>query len=549
MLDYADKELKKSFILPFATPAVDRLKDFTKNMEMAAILYLAESSREKGESHILKKPEEKLAFITEAWYPVWLVPFDDTTLLFDGVGITSHAISYNIVPNVEIFNKDIQESKRTTEAYTATLFRNADHFKNFTGKQEKMIEGLVATFHLIEDFKTYFPQMKETQKQFTAKVVLPPLIEYHEIQASVDQLSNLRKRIDEDIENIYTSARLLNASTTERIKAIRHEIKKTQGKYDKQIEKIKPRVKRTILQIQNKYHRKITGTSKRFTIRLQNLRKNQVRLQKILRHLRTEAKACETRIQSKKPRKNKQIETQWTLNLKSIRKELPTLSKEIKETVKKISDLEAAQELKSAQLKTKCNAAIEAAKKPLQNLQASKEAEITMKRQQIAPLEDVTSRITNQMHKMAEAKKVSLAEFDTITMPRRRETRALVYVPFYLARYEKEDQKRYTIYSPSIVSDLGILTKMKGALGAAKMKALLQPRSEAVATFLNHFAALIERKPMLEKEVTEAGIQGSILLARKLRIGVKKGLKELEKENWMSKNELQTFSKLLYVYA
>jgi len=34
-----------------------------------------------------------------------------------------------------------------------------------------------------------------------------------------------------------------------------------------------------------------------------------------------------------------------------------------------------------------------------------------------------------------------------------------------------------------------------------------------------------------------------------LRVGVKKGLKGLEEENWISKNELEAFSKLLYIYT
>lgn len=549
MPDYADEGLKKSFILPFATPAADRFKDFTKNMEMAAILHLAESSREKGERYLLKKPDEKIVFLTKAWHPIWLIPYNGATLLFDGFGITSHAIPYDTVPDIKIFNEDIEENQKTTKAYTTALSRNIDYFRDFTDKETKNIKGMIATPDFIEDFTTYLPQMKETRKAFNAKAVLTPLIEDYEIQDSIDQLYNLRKKIKEDIENIDASMRLLNTTTVEKTKAIREEIKKTREKHDKQIEKFKRRVTRKISQIQNKYNRKITRTSKRFKDRLQRLHKNQVKLEKTLRHLKTEAKRCETRIHSRRRRKRKQTESQWKLKLKRIKKKLPTVSKGIKRTIKKIQDVEAAQKLELAQVKTECDARIEAADKPLRDLQASKEAEITIKQQEIAALEDMTSQITSQMREIAETKKVNLGEFDKLAMPKRRKARALVYMPFYLARYEKEDQKRYVIYPPSFVSTLGTLTKMKGALGAAKMKTLLKPRSEAMTTFLNQLLARITKNPMIEKEVTEAGIQDSILLSRQLRIGVKKGLKELKKEDWMSKNELQTFSELLYIYA
>ena len=68
-------KLVTKLILPFAVPAEDRVSAFTKDMEMAAVFYLAESDRQKGERRILKKPAEKLVFVAEACYPVWLFPW------------------------------------------------------------------------------------------------------------------------------------------------------------------------------------------------------------------------------------------------------------------------------------------------------------------------------------------------------------------------------------------------------------------------------------------------------------------------------------------
>jgi hypothetical protein len=90
---------------------------------------------------------------------------------------------------------------------------------------------------------------------------------------------------------------------------------------------------------------------------------------------------------------------------------------------------------------------------------------------------------------------------------------------------------------------------MKGALGAAKLKSLLQCRSRAITMFLNQLVAFIEKNPVLEKDITETGIQDSILLKKRLRVGIKKGLLELEKQDWISKSELQAFSKILYIYT
>jgi hypothetical protein len=134
-------------------------------------------------------------------------------------------------------------------------------------------------------------------------------------------------------------------------------------------------------------------------------------------------------------------------------------------------------------------------------------------------------------------------------MARRRKRGAELYLPFYLVRYEGELERRYDIYPPSVVSGMGMLAKLKGVFGATKMKCLLQPRSKAITEILNQLLTLIQKNPMLEKEVTEAGIQNSILRTKKLRIGVKKGLEDLKEEKWVTKNEVQAMGELLFMHT
>jgi hypothetical protein len=549
MIDYIDRGLKTKLILPFAVSAEDRIKAFTKDMEIATIFYLAESNREKGEGHILKKTDEKLVFIAEACYPIWLVPWGGATLLFDGLGVTSHTFSYDRLPDVKAFNNDMRRSAKTCKAYSVALSRNANYFKNFAGKEEKTIEGLITYPDFIQDFSLYSSKVEKTEKPLAAKVVLSPILNKPEISASIKDLSDLRARIDEDVENLDASMKLLSTTTREKVKAIREEIQEIRKKFDKRVEKVKPRVTKKIRQIQEKHDKKINRMSKRFERQLQLLHKNQVKLEKTQKRLKGEIKRCEAKITSCKRRKNKRSEIKWTQKLEKIRKTLPTFEKKIKEIERRIDNLETAKNLEISKERIACDTRIEECMKILRELEASREARIRMKQPEITSMEETASLIINQINEMAKSKKAALNDFDRVSMARRRKTRALVYLPFYFVRYEMESKKRYDIYPPSIVSGMGILAKMKGVFGATKMKCFLQPRSKAITVFLNQLVTLIQKNPMFEKEVTEAGIQDSVLRTKKLRIGVKRGLKELKKEKWISKNELQTLSKLLFVHT
>lgn len=540
---------KKRFMLPFATVNTSKFTDFTKNMETAAVLYLAESNRKKGESQFLKKTDEKLVFVTQACYPIWLVPYDTATLIFDGLGNCSHILSYSVTPDTEIFNRDIQKNQNTTEAYTATLSRNIDYFSNFQNVEETRIEGLIATPDLKEALRNYLPLMKEIKKSSTPQVLLQPTISSREIQDSIKQLTTLKNKIKTDIKNIDKGMRLLNTATARRVKAIKDEIKKTRKTHHKNVKRAKLTSMRRIQQIQSQYNQKIMRASKKFQKKLMQLHKNQVKLRKNLKNLKKETKRCKTRLQYSKRHNRERSEHQWTLKLKRLSKKLSTLRHQIQVNAKRIRDSENTQKLELARQRIKCCKRIASASKKFRDLEGSERAEIIMKRQEIATLEHVSRYITKAMQQTIQKKRLFNAQFDEITLPRGRQSCRLVYIPFYLLRYEKGERKRYNLYPPSVAGDIGLLTKMKGSIGAAKVKAMLQPRSETIVKFFDQIPALLEKKPMLEKSLTEEGIRNSILLQKNMRTSVRKGLEELKDRNWISKNELQKISKILYMYS
>ncbi len=540
--------MKIKLVLPFAASSGSGIKGFTKDMEMAAVLYLAESNRKKDEGHILKKSDEKLVFLAEGHYPIRLVPWNGGILLFDTLSLSTHVLLHDTLPDIGVFKKEVQGA-RTSEAYSAVLSRNTNYFKRFVGEEEKTVEGLISSPDFMQDFSAYLFEAKEIERPIASKTVLPPVVNESRISASVAELSDAKARIANDVRNIDATMRMLRIETKENVKALRGEIKQIRKGSDKQIRKARRNATRKTRRIQAMYNRRIAAISRRFQRQLRLLHKDRVRYEKTRRRLKAELNRCEAKLKSSKRRRNKRAENRWTLTLKRVEKKLPVFEKSIRDTDKKLAKVESARDSQISQQRLKCDARMEQATKHLRELEASREADIRMKQQEIASLGDTTSLIVNQMNELAKSKRAAVNAFDAIAVQRRKKGRALVYLPFYLARYEREAQKRYVVYPPSIVNDMGILTKMKGAMGSPRMKDFLQPRSKAVSLFLNQFVTLIEKDSILEKEMTEAGIRNSILRQKKLRIGVKRGLKQLRDENWLSKDELQTLGKLLYIYA
>ncbi len=538
-------EQVKRLILPFAVAAKDRLEPLTKDMEMAAIFYLAESDRKKGEGRVLKKPGEKLAFIAETCYPLWMIPWNGRILLFDGLNLTNHVISYDIIPDIKAFNTDIQASSKSREAYGASLSQNASYFQNFAGKEEKTIDGLIIDPKFMQDFMVDLPEVEDVEKIKTTKAFLSPALDESEVSACIEELSDLRDSLIEEIATLEESMKLLSKGTKEHVKALQVEMNETIDNFDRNIENVKPKVLEKIKRIQERRDKEVTRISRGYDRKLRSLHKTRVKLERTIERLTTDIERYEADIKGYRDRKDEVAELQLTKKLEETNKKIPILQKEIKDMNKQIENIEDTKKIEVSRARSQPDDRIEEAMRDLRDLEAAKESRIMLEQRELASLEEMTASIINQISAMVKTKEGALNEIDSIGTLKKRGKYALLYLPIYFVCYETNGKKRYVVYPPSIVGSMGIKTKLKRIFGANKMKSFLQPRSQVIATLLDQLVDLTHENPVFEKEIIEAGIEASILRTTELRVGVMKGLKELRDENWISKDEFQNLNKLL----
>jgi hypothetical protein len=532
------KRIRK-LILPFAVAGKDRFKPFTKDMEMAAIFYFAERDRKKREGRVLKKPEEKLAFIAETCYPIWLIPWRGRTLIFDGLEFTNPSISYDVLPDIKAFDNDVQASSKSREAYCAALSQNASYFQNFAGKEGKTIEGLITNPKFTQDLIVYLQDAEEIGKGATTKAILFPLLDESEVSVSIDKLSELRDKVKEEIKNLSRSMKLLSKGTREQVKALEAEMKESIKEFNKRIKKVKPKVMAKIKKIQERRNEEITRIAKKYDRKLRSLHQKRVGIERTLERLSTDIERIEADIKGCREHKDEAGEFQLTQKLDEIKKRLPVLDKEIKGIDRNIENVEDAKKIEVSRARSKPDDRLEEAMKALRDIEAAKEARTRMEQQELASLEEMTSSIIKQIDAMIKTKEGALNEIDSIGALERRRKYALVYLSVYFVCYETEVGKRYVVYPPSNVGSMGIKTKLKGVFGAGKMKSFLKSRSLAIATLLDRLVDLTQENPVFEKEITEAGIKANILRTTELQVGIKKGLTELRDDGWISENEFQ----------
>jgi hypothetical protein len=529
----------KKLILPFAVSSKDRYVPFTKDMEMAAIFYLTERDRKKGERRVLKKAGEKIGFIAETCYPIWLSPWKGKTLIFDGLEFSNPSISYDIIPDPTTFENDIQGSSKSRQAYGATLAQNVSYFQNFSGKEEKMIEGLITNPEFVQDLINYLQDAEDIEKSTTKKAILSPRLDSSEVSTSIDKLSNLRDRIEAEEKNLSKCMKALSKGTKVQVRALQAEMKETIKEFDKKIKDAKPKVMDKIAKIKEKRDEEVTSISKKHDRALRTLQQNRITIERTLERLTTEIERYEEDIKKYRDQKDEAGEIQITEKLDAAKKKIPALNKEIKEIDKEIENVEGIKKVEVSKARTKPDDQIEEAMRSIRDIEAAKEARIRLEQQELSDIQEKTAAIIKQIDVMVKAKEAALNELDSIGAKDRRRKQAIAYLPLYFVCYETDTEKRFVVYPPSYVGSLGIKTKLKGVFGAGKMKSFLQPRSQAIATLLDQLVYLTKENPVFETEITEAGNKADILREADSQAYIQKGIMELKNEGWISDSEVQ----------
>ncbi len=529
-------------LLPFAVPDEDRGKPFTEEMELATIFCLAES--EKGKGGVLKKGEEEIVFVAKACYPLWIVPWEGRNVLFDGINIINHQLSYEVMPDIQVFNDEVRGSAETRETYSAVLSDHLNYFQGFLNNEEKTIDGLITGSDFIKDLKSYFLEAKAIRRPLAKNVVLSPVLDKSAVSSSINELSDHYASLKKDVKSLRDTMKLLGMATKKRVRALNKEIKSIQKEFDKKISRTRTSVAKKRREIKRKYDQEVTKLSRNFEQQLQIHHQGHVKVEKERQRINAEINRCEAELRSSRINKNEADELKWRQRLDENRKILPALEKKLKDLEKKLESINANKRLELSKFREEYNSQVEAASLALRDIEALREAETRIRKREIELLENQSSTIVNHMDKLMKEKEVVIKEIEALGVSKIRKRYTIVYLPFYLACFQRDMKKRYVVFSPSFVCGMGVLTKFRSIFGTTKIRSLLEHRSKPITNLLNQVVPLIERNPVFENEVSEAGVQVNILRSRDARESIRRGLEDLKSEEWISENE---FSQLLSI--
>jgi len=532
-------------ILPFSVQSENRTEPFLEEMEKAAVFCLAELERRKGGGIVLKQPTENLAFIARLCYPFWLVPFHESSLVFDGLGIASHTFSYTRIQDAQAFIHGIDRSTRSREVFTAFLTDNINYFQTTEEEEKRILRGLIANPQLIQSFTTYFSEAEPLESTPSDVVLVTSRINETDISPVTQELVDLRKRLEEEVKGLNRSMKLLNLTVKDFSQAINGEIKETRDKFNAELEKRRGPVEEKVKEIRRQHDTQVTTTSQKFEKEILRLQKEKVKQEKMKERVLGKIARCEVEIKTRAAKKDTVGEQKWKDERKRFKKELSHIKSDIEKFEKEIKAFEDEKSSEIFRIRSERDAKIQEANKVLLEIESARDAKIQILQQEIKKMEESASTIIKQINNAAKLRELSIKELDKLGIQQKKKGTSIVYMPFYLICFQYGSNKRYMCIPPSIVNSIRLMVKIKGALGKAKIKQMLTSRLTAITSVLDSFVALMEDNAVFEREIVEAGAKVNIFRTNISRESIKSGLDKLKVEGWLSEKEHQSFSERL----
>lgn len=526
----------RKFVLPFSVLSEKREKTFTPDMELAAVFSVAELNRRKRRRLLLRRNREKIAFVAKMGYPLWMFPFQTDVLLFDGLNVFNRSFPYTQMSNVRDFADELEESCRARETYAAFLASHNDYFAKSAKETNHPLGGLISDVGFLSEMDSYRREADKMETPPAHLCLLSSKTDESRLETTTREIEGLQVSFQNDVKDLNASIQLLEKTFQTFHKELHDNVKAVKDEFALKIKTEEATTAPKVKALRDDYDQKTIELAKNFANQQLPLHTEKLKLKKTVEE--TEEKITQYNLKAKASGESEDAlaKERWKQQIKDTKQELSTTEKQLKNAEKALEDMEKNRVNEASRLKLELENGIKEARKNIVDLEASRDAKILMIRQEMDGLEKQTKLVTEQIGTTVKLREASLAQLGNLHLKPFSEelNKALVYVPFYVMCYSAKTSRRYLVLPPSIVGTIDISTKLKGALGKARVKSLLLPRFKNITSLAENIQELIRENTAFELELKELGDQNNILATSATWEDIEQGLLSLKEQGWLS---------------
>jgi len=531
-----------TLILSFAVSAERPVTPLTSSMELAVIAFLTEAKRRKRS--LIGTVDRKTLFISRLHYPLWAVPWENQSLILDGLDTLSSEINQYDLPDVETFLDDVEDSKTTRAQFRKTIETHRNTFREFAKTNQAQFSSSIADVELLSAINEYVKEVIEQEKTKQEAVVLvPPKLDQTMAVENAKLVMHLHKKAQTEIETLEQALRLLEETAQFHEQMILKETESVRDAFASEISRIRPAIEKKLDQVEKERDARIAKMNRSTENDLKTRERERERCESELQKLELNKANYERKLEVRRRRHDKIGVTHWERRVKvdenriaEVRSRIRSLTEFIEKTRKQNqSDIE--------KLRFAYQDLIDREKRKISEIEFQRDEKIKVKQQEIDLLRNETREITSQLGRLIARKRDQETEIGKLAVPLNFDEATLVCVPFYIAGYRSGKTTQFEIFPPvELVSSAGIVKTLQKTIRnlrpSSGLAAFLQPKSKPLSKMLS---SVIGESMRSEKEFNEnlmkAASSSNILERLDFKEMLSKGVEELKVVGWISSRQ------------
>jgi hypothetical protein len=523
-------------------PDKQRKKNFTSTMEVAAILCLVEAERKRH--GLLATTTEKILFISKLHYPLWLIPWDNKCLVFDGLGNLSANLNYTTLPDLELFLDDMEQVATMRIPYRNALQEHIKTFKDFAAEVSVPIKGLIVDEELLSDISGYVKETLTLKVNVDASIVLAPIrLDQSTVLENMKKVFELLGQVMSDIKGLHYAMRYMNEQMEFHEQMIFREIEQIREIHEEEIAKVNPAIDKNVERLMRERDTGIAKMNKVMEKELSVRLKEKGKRDRELEKLELNMVAYKKRRDIRKRRHDEIGVNKWEHAIRmsqnkisEIENRIHALSNYIEKTrVQRVSDIN--------KLRYTYQELIDRERKKIANIEASRDSMIEAKQKEIEKLRTLSSQMVNSIQRLVKQKEIQVGKLKNIATQLRLEQNTLIGAPFYFIAFQSGEKMRYQAFPPIRVMDSdGIIKQIEktllGSRMASRIRIFTKQRSKALNKLFNFtLEEHIKVDKTLHENLYKLGESNNILINPNFKETLMKGIEELKTEDWIRQEE------------
>ena len=521
----------KRLTLPFSF----RKSSFNE-VESAAAYAYAELNRNRGGGFLNRQPPETLKFIAKAGYPLWVIPRNNSALVFDALDLHSQSVPYGEAPSAALFMNNLHNYQAPRETYFAFLSDHSNYFQQPPQTKQFTFRGLIGDQNFQTEFNLY--RKEATELTTTNAPTLQPILEEQTITATLTELDKLLAYYAEDKAKLQECLKQVRKTTSQYTTEIEYEASAAKEEADAKIKAQQEFINPQIAKLQKDYNRKTRETNVSFDAELEDNQKLQNKTEKFIASAESDLRGYEKNAKAAGKKGHEVYEKRWKEKIKQTEKELSGLRKEFKNLENNANKLAKQKSAALSNLALEHDAELKLMREPIVQLEIARDEKIFAYKQESNRLIACEKPIIEGIDRSMRLREDLTGGFNGLgTSDSQLKAPALLYVPFYVVCYESGLSRRYLFMSPSGLGYFDLSAKLKGTFGGTKISGLLVPRYQSIEALISRARELAQTNSAFEGQLWSLGEKNNLLRNSGFCENVRLGLPALKQLGWLTDRE------------